>query len=309
MIQIVMKSLVLLMLVFGTVAADAEEKRLDDIKTNLQRKINGAVHTDNFAKVLREIRDDDVYEVLGQLPLEDRKKLCELMPPSRIVEYYQRLPVEDRIKVQFDSDDELLNDDDRLGKLDEFLRTLPYKVQREVNDHFNKTSILELYQGFPIPNNDFRFLGRQTDEIRKTLHDREKNEHLYNNLVVLPVDQKLRRCKDLSFEKLRDVLKASSYPIVDDYDIAGIISALKAAMCADNTDNIEKTYFEDLEETQEDNNTEGTEDAELKEKEEDNSPWDEEGNGYEEPFFKQIIEIQLGQSKGINVEQTPEIQK
>ncbi|XP_071111404.1 uncharacterized protein [Haliotis cracherodii] len=117
------------------------------------------------------------------------------------------------------------------------------------------------------------------------------------------------RCKDLSFEKLRDVLKPSSYPIVDDYDIAGIISALKGAMACENTDNFEKTYFEDLEETQEDNNTEETEDAELKEKEEDNSPWDEEGNGYEEPFFKQIIEIQLGQSKGINVEQTPEIQR
>ncbi|XP_071111260.1 uncharacterized protein [Haliotis cracherodii] len=153
------------------------------------------------------------------------------------------------------------------------------------------TSILELYQGIPLPNKDFRFLGRQTDEITKILHDREENNHLFDDLVALPVDQRLMKCKDLSFEKLRDVLKASSYPIIYDYDIAGIISALKGAMGADNTDN-----------------TEGTEDAELKEKEGDNSPWDEEGNGYEEPFFKQIIEIQLGQSKGIKVEQTPEIQ-
>ncbi|XP_048257836.1 uncharacterized protein LOC124113530 isoform X3 [Haliotis rufescens] len=357
MILIVMKSLVLLMLVFGTVAADANAKRIDDIKKNLQTKIKEAVPTDNFVKVLLDIDVEDMFKVLEQLPLEDRKKLCELMPPRRIVEYCQRLPVEDRGRAESYGIEVLLNDEEMAGKLDEF------------NHYFNKTSILQLYEGMPIPKDNFSFLGKHPEEIKKTLLDQKENYKLFDDLFELPLDQQMKMCKGFTLEKLRNVLKAGGLSLRDDYDIGRLINELVLDFNGAEVLDLEESQadhlmegpeygdldespgdnlmegpeygdldespgdnlmegpeYGDLDESPGDNLMEGPEYGDLdespgdnhfekpcfedlEETQEDKTPGDLKANGYEEPFFKQIIEIQLGKSKGINVEQTPEIQR
>ncbi|XP_071111312.1 uncharacterized protein [Haliotis cracherodii] len=239
MILIVMKSLVLLMLVFGTVAADAEETSLLDMKESLQTKIKEAVPTDDFVKVLLDFDVENILKVLEQVPLEDRKKLCELMSPRHMVEYYKRLPVEDRERVRS-------------------------------------------CQGVLIS------------------YDQKDKYNPYADLLEIPLHQRMGTLGAFDLTYLRYVLKYSACPPRDDYDIGRMINSLLLAFRKKDNDNIEGTEDADLKESQ---------GSAYKHMNRTGAPGDEEGNGYEEPFFKQIIEIQLGQPKGINVEQTPEIQR
>ncbi|XP_048257831.1 uncharacterized protein LOC124124600 isoform X2 [Haliotis rufescens] len=282
-----MKSLVLLMLVFGTVAADAEETSLLDMKESLQTKIKEAVPTDDFVKVLLDIDVEDILKVLEQVPLEDRKKLCELMPARRMAEYFERLPVEDREKVGSCQGD-LIRYEDRPGQVDKFLQTLTGKERVELYDYFNKTSILQ------------RFLGKHPEEIKKTLFAQKKKFKPFDDLLQLPLDQQLEMWKGFTLKELRNVFKVTACPLRDDFDIGRMINNMLIAFGKEDNDNIKGTEDEDLEKSQGSAYTHWNR---------ADAPGDEEGNGYEEPFFKQIIEIQLGQSKGIKVEQTPEIQK